>query len=55
MPRYRWTTPTRKGRWHPTRRAAAAAAERAKLASRDPHTGNLFLDVFTEIEADEAP
>jgi hypothetical protein len=51
--RYRWKTPTRTGRWHDTRKDAGDAAVVAGLASRDPHSGILYLDVLTEIEREE--
>lgn len=56
---FRWkvagpgAAPTRRGRWHPTRKAAADAAVRAGVASRDEHSGQLYKHVFTEIEERE--
>lgn len=35
MPRFRYVTPTKKGRWQPTRDKAIDAAVRAGEASRD--------------------
>lgn len=54
MTLYRWATPVRKGRWTPSREAAVAAAIRARVASRDEHSGQVYWDVFAEIERREA-
>jgi hypothetical protein len=48
--RYRWVTPTRKGRWTSTSKAARDAAVIAGVALKDDQ-GRVFLDPFTEIEA----
>lgn len=48
--RYRWRTPTHKGRWQPTRKEAQEAAVRAGEAHKDEATGRIYLSVLTEIE-----
>lgn len=51
--RYRYTTPTRKGRWHATREAAQDAAVKAGAGHRDQATGRFYADVWTRIEEGE--
>ncbi len=51
--RYRYRTPTRKGRWHDSRDKAMKAAVKAKVAHYDEQDGRIYLDVFTEIEREE--
>lgn len=46
----RWKTPTRKGRWQPTRRDALEAAAKAGEAWKDPDSGRVYLSPLTEIE-----
>lgn len=53
MTRWRYSTPTTKGRWHETRAEAMESAVKAKLASKDEHTGTVYLSVLTEIESEE--
>lgn len=52
QPRHRWATPTRKGRWHDTAKAAREAAARAGLGSIDPVTKRVYIDVLVTIESD---
>lgn len=52
--RYRWRTLTRKGRWTDSDAGAREAAVKAKVASKDEATGQIYLDVFTSIERDPA-
>jgi predicted secreted Zn-dependent protease len=47
--RFRYVTPTKKGRWKPSLEEAWEAAVAAGVAHKDDH-GRIFLDVFTEIE-----
>ncbi|MEA3044594.1 MAG: hypothetical protein QOH47_2432 [Sphingomonadales bacterium] len=47
---FRWKTPTRRGRWLPTRKEAGDAAVRAGVASRDEFSGQPYLHVLSEIE-----
>lgn len=53
MPRYRFTTlPTgaRKGEWRDTRREAIEDAIEARMAERDEHTGQVYMDPLVDIE-----
>jgi hypothetical protein len=51
MTRYRWRTPTRRGRWLPTSKEAREAAARAGEAEK--HGEVVFLFPLTEIETEE--
>lgn len=53
---HRWTLgpvggpATRRGHWHATRKEALDAAVKAGLASRDEHSGKVYLGVLVEVE-----
>jgi hypothetical protein len=51
--RWRWKTPTKKGRWLPTALEAREAAAKAGVASRDERSGVVYLDALTEIESED--
>lgn len=54
LTRYRYVTPSKKGRWHPTKEAAEDAAVKAGEGHRDDWGKRRFYpSVLTHIETDE--
>lgn len=50
MSRYRYVTPTRKGRWLATKEAAQDAAVKVGAGHRDVATGKFYASLWTKIE-----
>ena len=55
MKKFRYTTPTRKGRWRATVTEAREYAYRAGFGHKDEHSATVYLDPPCDIEWRDEP